>query len=417
MAILEAAVRAHAETLSERTDRTVYRGPWVTPPGVECQPLYIEASGESDDFLKGKGGPARLVSAARRHALEVRLSAIKKDLVEYDAEHAAVLRGVAKGRPDLVEGDLAAAGEHPRVSVRDFGHELRRGAEHLNRTLRIHLGASFKLIAAERSGDVRFRVYARPWVAERASRVQTGSVAAVHRGMMPSAGAIATALKFDTLTLCLVGLNVEPTGAALEEALAEDRGLSPPSSPKNSEATAADDDPGETKRKARRSSWAHSEASAGAAPTPRKVRVSRTACCWRSALANKLLAATLASLKIGDDRRGATEQFSHCVLFGQFGYGPPHSRDHEDPLLGEIHACRALTGFTCDASPRGGAAAASSSSRGSPTPFFEGPASSSSSSGAAPVRRAAAAAPFASADATRAKPVPLRVAWRRAGKG
>jgi len=379
LAILEAAVRAHAEALSERSDKAVAEGPWVTPPGVDCGHLYIAASRESDDLLAKKGG-ARLVSAARRHALGLRHSALKKDLVAYDGEHAAVRAAAAAARPDVVP-DPAVVGE-PQVSVRAFGDDLRRGAEHLSRTLRIHLGGDWRLVAAERSGDFRFRVYARPRVAAAASRVQTSLVAAVIDGMAPSGGAVATAFKFETWTLALVGVNARPTGAALEAAAAGDGASSPPSSPTG----AARHRPAAMER---RSSWSPAGApreGARAEPDGRGVvPVSKTRCCGRSALANRLLAATLAALKVGDERRGPSEQFSHCVVFGHLGYGAPHSGRHEDPLLGEIKCCRALAGFSCDASPR------ASAPDGSPT---------------------RPRSPFAAAADAGGGPLPLRVAWR-----
>lgn len=303
VAILEHAIRARAEAAVER--RGHKRACYLEV--VSFLPAALESANpehgevvDDDETLTKSSKTTSVVSTARRLASESRMSRFQDELVAYDAEHEALLKTL----PDYTKG------VKPQIGFRKLGRELANGAEHLARSLKLELG-DYELVAAQRSGQTRLRIYAKPHVKSNIVHVETAFTTAHDPGALPSSGAAAVAVRFrDQRSLCFAALDLTATGHAVETATDADLHQAPSPSAFST---------------ARTSFFA-----------PRR----RTSCSHVVALRNRIACAALAALKLGDRHRSISEQFDHSFVVGSLGYGDPRE------LAAEIKAGRAFAGWT-----------------------------------------------------------------------
>lgn len=280
--IFAANVALTEDAIRARAESTIERRERQCPQNDESlEPILLPSSDDDDRH--------RYVSAARRLASEQKATRTAASFAEYDREHNRLLRSIDPG------GDPA----QPRLSFADLGVELRRGSEHLARFLRQRMGRDWRLLGARRAGHLRLRVYARRDLGD--VRVDACLTCAHVAGAAPASGGAAVAIRlWDGTTLCFVGLDLAAAGEAVEA------------------ARAADDAEGG------RSTWMQ--------------------CSHLDGLRNRIAAAALSSLRIGDIHRGPGEQFDHVVIVGNLGY-------EFDCLETEIVAQRAFAGFRAVPTP------------------------------------------------------------------
>ena len=318
-AILDAAIRARAEATRDIVDARETDQP-TAPPRRDV--VYLKAGGENDDaqidddlrLCASQRGSA-IVSTARRLAEEQRHLRVQQDLAATDLEHSAMLAAMPKD-------DTSTHQRQRPPSFFDLGTALKRGASHWARALRLHLGPDFDLVAFERAGQVRLRVYARriAVVAETSCVADAATALTVAREplVMPDAGAAAVALRFaDSTTMAVIIGDLAARESCLDAVRDrddEDAGGGSPRNRRTSHGSIVSDD------------------------------VAIDGCSHLLGLRNKVLCSTLASLRLGDTRRGVADQFDHVLIVGDLGYT-------QDDLKTEIAAMRALAGWTLLDSP------------------------------------------------------------------
>lgn len=308
VALLEDALRAKAEGTAEQTHPKTESPCSISGPGLELVTFVPSSMGDNDSNHSHPAWgesvvadqPKSVVSTARRLASEQRAAKFATHLEEYEREHAQLCLELF-GRED------SALEAGPRLGFAALGRELKRGAEHLARVVRLHIGRNWRLVASQRSGHLRLRVYSRVTV----RHAHTNLVCANEAGMTPSSGSAAIAFKLqDGTTLCVAGLDLAASGMALEQALEAD--LVEENGSSRCEGKDSDRSP------------------AGASI--------RRYCSHSTALRNRLACSTLATLGLGDATRSIGEQFDNVIIVGNLGYEPGQ-------LEVEIQAKRAFAGF------------------------------------------------------------------------
>ncbi|KAJ1463119.1 hypothetical protein M885DRAFT_504673 [Pelagophyceae sp. CCMP2097] len=306
--LVDDAVRAYAEAKCDARER---REPDLSDSasrGVVHLPVSPDEGGDADDLAPGLGHcrHGSYVTAARRLVKEERDKRVKAEFAVYLEEFRNLVQTV----------DSETAAKPPRsapvaVPLEDLGHELRRGAEHLHRSLAAHLKPAFQLAGKQRVGQVRLYVFYRRSVVGEVRDVAAGKTAAPEPGMMPNSGACAVAIRFGGVaeTLCFVAMDLAANGAALLN-------------------------------ERRRDTAAVSHRIDFAAPEE-----GVCGCGATTALRNRLVCAAVAQLKLADGRRGVGEQFAHVFVAGDLGYEP-------GTLEGEIAAHRAFSGFQASPQPQ-----------------------------------------------------------------
>lgn len=308
VALLEDALRARAEATAEQTHPKREAACSVSGPGLEPVTFVPSSMGDDDnnhlhqvwgEFVAAEQSKS-VVSTARRLASEQRAAKFAANLEEYEREHTQLCLELF-GRQDCA---LQAG---PRLGFAALGRELKRGAEHLARVVRLHIGRDWRLVGSQRSGHLRLRVYSRVTVLH----AHTNLVCANEAGMTPSSGSAAVAFKLqDGTTLCVAGLDLAASGNALEQSLDADL----------VEESASN-----------RCAGKNRDSSPAAA-------IIKRYCSHSTALRNRLVCSTLATLGLGDATRSIGEQFDNVIIFGNLGYEPGQ-------LEAEIHAKRAFAGF------------------------------------------------------------------------